>query len=44
MLMEIVVAAIIGALTTIITKLIMKRCHIQSKCSNCCDVQMETEQ
>ena len=43
MLVEIVVAALLGVLTTLITKMIMKKCHIESKCSKCCDVEIETD-
>ena len=43
MIVEVIVITVASILTTIITKMMMKACHIESKCSECCDVVLETE-
>ena len=43
MIVEAIIIGVVTILTTIFTKLACKALHIESKCSKCCDIVMETE-
>ena len=43
MIVEAIVIAVLTIVTTIFTKVALKACHIESKCSECCDIVLETE-
>lgn len=43
MIVETIIIVITTILTSIFTKLVLKACHIESRCSNCCDIILETE-
>ena len=43
MIVETILIVISTILTTLFTKVVLKACHVESKCSECCDIILETE-
>ena len=43
MIVETILIVISTILTTLFTKVVLKACHVESKCSECCDIILEAE-